>query len=200
MANDSISVLSMLNEPNSTIILAISTVILALSTIALAYFTFMLYSETKKMRLTQIQPEISIFISPQRQWINLIDLTIKNTGPGTAYDVKFSVSPDFYFGLRKGYDLLKDLPLIKNGISYMSPNQEFKFLLLCLMDYHGKESPKLNISVSYRSSFNEKYTKDYFIDFSIFHDLGTENDDLHEISDSLKALNTNIQSISQKLK
>nr|WP_319375244.1 hypothetical protein [uncultured Methanoregula sp.] len=200
MLGNNLTFLSIFNEPNSTFILAISTVILAFATIALAYFTFMLYNETKKMRITQVQPEISIYISPEKQWINLIDLIIKNTGPGIAYNIRFAVSPDFHYGLTKGENLLKDLPLIKNGISYMSPNQEFKFLLLCLTDYKYPDYPKLNISVTYKGSFDEQYTKDYFIDFSIIHNLGSENDDVHEISDSLKEINNNIRNISQKIK
>lgn len=200
MVNETFLLVSIFNEQNSTIILAFATVILAVATIALAYFTFMLYNETKLMRLMQVQPEISIYISHEKQWINLIDLIIRNTGPGTAYDLQFKVSPDFPFGVMKDKEYLKDLPLIKNGISYMSPDQEYKFLLLCLTDFKFPNYPKLNISVSYMSSFNQKFTKDYFIDFSILHDLGTESDDLHEISDSLQSINKNIRVISERMR
>jgi hypothetical protein len=200
MANESFWFLSQITEQNSTIILAFATVALVLATIAVAYFTFVLSNETKRMRLSQLQPEIIVYTSPERQWVNFIDLTIKNNGPGPAHNVKFSVSPNFYFGLKSENKLLKDLPLIKNGISYMGTNQEFKFLLLFLLDYKGQDYPKLNISISYESSFGAKYTHDIFIDFSIFDDLGTENDYIHKMSESLEHINLNLKTISEKLK
>ncbi len=196
MANETFWFLSSLNEPVSTYILAIFTVVLALATVALAYYTYMLFNETKKMREIQIQPEISMRVPPEKQWINLIDLTIKNTGPGTAHNVKFFLNSDFYCGFRKENKKLGDLTIMKDVIPYMSSNQEFKFLLFNIMDFDIP--PKLDLSVSYESSLGIKYKKDVYIDFSIYTDLGAENDYTYEISQSLEKIKESIEVISKK--
>lgn len=192
--------LSLFSGLNSTMILAISTVVLTGATIALAYFTLLLYRETRTMRLAQIRPEISMYISPEKQWINLIDLVIKNTGPGTAYNVSFSVNSEFYCGHRIRNKRLADLNLIKNGVTIMSPNQEFKFLLIFLLDYKGQSLPVLDLSVSYESSSGEKYEKNYNVDFSILLDLSMEPDYTHKISDSLEQIEKHIGELSDKLR
>lgn len=152
----------------------IATVVLAFATVVLAYYTFMLYQETKRMRLAQIQPEISIYISSEERF-RVFYLTIKNIGPGAAHNIRFSVNPDFLVGSRTANKRLADLVIMRDGIGYMSPNQEFKFFLLWLSDYImlpiRDEAPILDISVSYNSSFGETYHKSYHFDFSIFKDL-----------------------------
>jgi hypothetical protein len=176
-------------DPYSTIVLAIATVILALATIALAYFTYMLYVETKRMRLIQTSPDISIFTSPESSWRNLIDLSIKNTGSGTAYNVTFSINSEFLYGLRSNKLLLRELPLIKNGLSCMSAGQEFKFFLLLIDDYKDHELPILDLSVSYKDADGNTTSKNYKFDFSIYRDLqGGQKNENHEIAENLRQI------------
>ena len=184
----------------STSIPDFATVVLAGATVVLAYFTYMLYQETKKMRLAQIQPEIALYISPQKQWINLVDLIIKNIGPGTAYNIRFSVSPEFLVGHRDSKSRLADLPIIRNGIGYMGPSQEYAFFLFFILDYKGQPQPILDVSVFYESVFGTEYKKDFHFDFSFLIGLGTENDYTHEISESLKEIERNIANISEKFR
>lgn len=178
----------------------IATVVLAFATVVLAYYTYMLYQESKQMRLARIRPEIALYITPQKQWINFINLTIKNIGPGTAYNVKFSVNPEFLYGFRDQNKRLADAPLIKKGLDYMAPNQDYSFLLFSVMDYKGESLPILDMTVFYENVLRENCRKDFHFDFSFFMDLGTESDYIYEISQRLQEIKSTMETISKKLK
>jgi hypothetical protein len=194
MTNETLTVLTTTNDPVSTFILTFANVILAVATIGLLYFSYMLYIETKKMRVLQTQPEISIYTSRHPRIVNFINLTIKNTGPGTAYNVKFSVNQDVYCGPKQMNKLLKDLPLIRDGLQTMSPNQEFQFLLTHLLDYSESTVPSLVILVSYQSIDGIEYNKTYNFDLTVYWGLiGEHEDDLHEISETLKSINEKLE-------
>jgi|SRR5208283_2517426 len=171
----------------------ISTLVLAFATIALVYFSRLLYLETQKMRELQIQPVVSIYTSQNSKIVTYIELIIKNTGPGTAYNVIFQVNPDFYWGSKNSKNLLKDLPLIDKGLSTMSPDQQFQFLLIDLLEYTQSTVPGLDIIVTYQNEDGKKYNQTFSMDFVVYYNLLSFPDsDLHEISNSLKSIDENL--------
>ena len=65
--------------------------VVAIATVVYAILTWKLVSETRKMRLSQFTPHISIIFEPREEWINFIDLKIKNNGLGSAHNIKFKL-------------------------------------------------------------------------------------------------------------
>lgn len=160
--------------------------IVALSTVVYALLTWSLVSETKRMRKAQTDPFVSVISEPGEQWINLIDLVIKNIGLGPAYDVQFTVTPDFQYA-RGMY--LSNVPVIKNGIPYLAPDQQIRFLLTeILEDYQDKITKPFNIAVTYKNFNKELQEATFIIDFSVWDELAVGPSDIHQIAESVKKI------------
>lgn len=137
--------------------------IVALATIVYALLTWKLVSETKEMRETQTEPRISVIFQPKEEWVNFIDMVIKNIGLGPAYDIQFEISPDFEY--RKGHFLSK-LNIMK-GVKYLAPNQKIQFFLTSLVEnFEDKIKKPFNIKVTYKNKFGKNYSEPFTIDFS----------------------------------
>jgi hypothetical protein len=148
----------------------ISSFIVAAITSVYVVFTWYMLQESKKMRLLQSQPSVSITTEPEGSGpISLIDLVIKNIGLGPAYDLRFKYKPDIE--IIDGA-LLSEVGLIKDGIPYLAPQQEFKILLTNLYgaSKEKKEQP-LSITVQYRDSLNTPYTRTFVINFTIYYGM-----------------------------
>ena len=101
--------------------------VVAVSTLIYAYLTWRLVGQTRRMREVQTEPKISVFIELNEHMDSLIDLVIRNDGQGPAYDVQFTFNGDpTYFGDDRPVD---QLPVIRNGLTYLAPNQTFRFVL-----------------------------------------------------------------------
>jgi hypothetical protein len=155
--------LEFLNE-NSGAFAVIFSALVAIATIVYAILTWRLVSETRKMRESQTEPKLSVTIQPREEWINLIDMVIKNIGLGPAYNIKFKVKPDFEY--KKG-KFLSDLGFMKNGLRYLAPNQKIQFFLTSMIDnFEEKVKNSFEIKIIYQNSIAKKYEDVYVIDFS----------------------------------
>lgn len=79
------------------------TGIVAKSTFVYAVLTWRLVSETKRLRVAQTEPMVSVTYHPREEWINFSDFRIKNVGAGPALEIKFEVEPDFEYVGDKGF-------------------------------------------------------------------------------------------------
>lgn len=72
----------------SEVVIVFSTVILAIFTIVLAFFTILLWKESKKTRILQQTPQISIAIE---RIVDEVILSIKNSSSRDAKDVSIKL-------------------------------------------------------------------------------------------------------------
>ena len=87
------------------------------STFVYAILTWRLVRETKRIRLAQIEPMVSVTYHPREEWNSFIDFRIKNIGAGPALDIKLDVAPDFEYMPDKW---LSKLNLFQKGIKFQS--------------------------------------------------------------------------------
>jgi hypothetical protein len=120
---------------------AISTAIAAIGGILLLLATIWYVLETRKIVIEsqrQRDPAITVRFAPDKHTNHLINIVIKNTGGGPAYDISVSFNPDLPY--RKGKTLnqlnvFKKLPLLEGGESY-------EFFFDSAADYLVSNNPK----------------------------------------------------------
>ena len=102
--------------------------LVALSTLVYAFLTWRLVAETRRMREVQTEPRVSVLVELNDQHGHGgMDLVIRNEGQGPAQNVRFEFQGDpTYFDTDRPID---QLPVIKNGLPYLGPNQTFRFLM-----------------------------------------------------------------------
>ena len=146
-----------------------------------------LVSETKRLRVAQTEPMVSVTYHPREEWINFIDFSIKNVGAGPALDIRLEVDPDFEYVKDKW---LSELNLFKNGLKYLGPNEERRFFLTSLTeDGDAKVGTPFEVRVTYRGTIGGQKTDQFVINFSEWEGLmQLGKPPLHEIADSMKSL------------
>jgi len=171
------------------------TFIVALATGIYAILTWRLVAETEKLRIAQTEPDVSVIIQPREDWINFVDMIIKNIGSGPAYEVKFRVSPDFEF--RKG-EYLSKLNFIENGIKHLSPQQKFHFYLTNMTeDFEKKIKSPFDMEVTYKNKFGKQYKNTFRIDFSELSGLNQLGEPpLHKIAKNMEKIQSDIHHLS----
>jgi len=194
MANETLSIISSFNEQYSTFVIAFFTVILALATIALAYFTFMLFTETKKMRELQTDPKLTVYITPSTIEVIFKNLIIENIGSGPAYNVKFELSDVFTL-----YDKreLSEIRIIKGGIPYIPPKEKYEFLLTDI-DYIKYADTYFTITTTYENSMKQSFSEKFIIDFSLWKDLEILHPKgFNQVVTELQNINKNLEKIKK---
>lgn len=154
---------------NSGALSAIFSAVVTGATVVYAWLTARLVEETRQMRQAQTEPRIQVTYRVRDEWINLLDISVRNIGLGPAYDVRFKVhtettDTDGSSELVKG--LLK-LACFKNGLSYLGPSQEYFSYWTNIADGESsKVDCRIIISCSYRSVTNAQYKHDCIVDLS----------------------------------
>jgi len=173
------------------------TITVGISTIVYAYLTAKLVGETKRMRKSQTDPEISVSLVQNENSIIFIDLVIENIGLGPAYNIKFEVIKDFKLSNR----MLSEVGFIKNGISYFSPKQSMKLWVASFKEDKELAEKYIEIKVTYSNTLTEKFTKIFilnFSQFSFFTQLGTPP--LIKIADSIELIEKKLENLTTGFK
>ena len=155
----------------SDIILLIFSVVVAVSTMIYAGLTWRLVGETRRMREVQTEPRVSIFPQLNEQTGMGIDLVIRNDGQGSAYNISFVFHGDpTYFDAERPTD---QLPIIKDGLPFLGPNQTFRFLLGFLFGdaFNKAIQEPWSFDLSYENQDKHTYQNSYTVDFSQFAQL-----------------------------
>lgn len=171
------------------------TFFVAMATIVYAVLTWRLVSETEKLRIAQTEPDVSVIIQPHENWINFIDMIIKNIGSGPAYGINFKVNPDFEFS-KSNY--LSKLNFIRDGIRYLAPQQKFQFFLTSMVeDFDKKIKTPFDIEITYKNKFGKQYKNTFRIDFSELSGLNQLGEPpLYKISKNIENIQKDIHHLS----
>lgn len=136
--------------------------VVALSTVAYSILTWRLVNETRRMRVAQTEPMITINYHSRRESVHDIDLRIRNVGGGPAMEIQFEVEPDFKF---LSGSMLSEIGLFKNGLNYLEPGGERRFFLTRLVGKPQVDLP-FEIIATYRGTIGDEKTDRFTIDFS----------------------------------
>jgi len=158
--------------------------VVMLSTVVYVLLTKSLVRETIKMRQVAVDPDIAVYLEPNRGAINLIDLIIKNIGNGPAYKVSFSIKQNE--PIRKEIKFF-ETSFIQNGIKYLAPNQEFRIYFGSALELFADPGVgTVNLTVKYFN--NSKIVKAEVFELNIYDFKGMmsiSNSPLYEIANAL---------------
>ena len=190
---------------NSGAFSVVFTMVVAAATVFYAVLTRRLVSETQRMRLAQTEPLVSIRIESSEISISLINLVVENLGPGLAYDVRLSVTPDFEM---RNKEHLSELGLFRHGIRHLAPHQRISLYLTNVIgqiDEIQKADTRYRFEVraSYRSILGTVHESIYPIDFLHFVGLTTVGTpplekmarDLEKIRESIGHLESGVRKL-----
>jgi hypothetical protein len=185
---------------NSGALTVIFTAVVTISTVVYAVLTATLVSETRKMRQAQTEPKIEITVKSKEEWINLIRLHIKNIGLGPAYDISFSVQPEFeQDGSRAIINDFTKANFFNTGLKYLGPGQEivggYTQMVGALFDL--KIESILIFNIQYKDATGKLFNEAFRVSFSEFKgrsQLGTPH--LYKIAQSLEHIDKNIDHIA----
>jgi len=181
---------------NTEIITLIFSGVVTISTVIYAILTWRLTSETIKMRKSQTEPKISIFLQPCRVAMGFFDLIIKNIGLGPAYNVRFEVLEEFEV---RGDRKLSEIDFINECINYMPPNYSIETFFLQLMGERYKEiiDKNIKIKVIYENSEGEKISEIINLNMSQFKGRQRLGDDpVNKIAQNIEKIQRDISKLS----
>jgi|GEM_PF-723813 len=188
-------IVNFLSQPNvNSSLMLLFTGLVAIATIAYAILTNSLVSETQQMKEIQHLPQITISVQTRAEWINFIDMQIKNTGFGPAYNISFNVLEDFVYDKNQK---LSDLSLIKNGLKYLGPNQKIQFFLTSFAEDTELKKKPFKIKVNYKDFLGRIKDETFEIDLNELMGLRQLGEPpLYKISKSMETLTTAVNHLS----
>ncbi|MGH8856650.1 MAG: hypothetical protein ACREXG_01240 [Polaromonas sp.] len=153
---------------NSGALSAIFSGVVTVATVIYAWLTAKLVNETRRMREAQTEPHIQVTYRTRDEWINLLDVAVRNIGLGPAYDITFQLRAEHIGdGTNDLVDSLGKLGCFSNGLAYLGPNQEFSSFWTSLMDGHAsKLDTRVLVNCRYRSATGTRYEIQCVLDLS----------------------------------
>lgn len=162
---------------------AVSSGIASIGSILLLMVTFMyflqtreLVIETKRQRELMEDPAVSLKIVPEDNSPNILNLVIKNTGGGPAYDVSVTFNPDIPYKdtSLNNLKMFQRMPLLDKG-------EEVKFFFDMAYLYFESEHPKETLATVkyFRKPNTEGRRNNPPIERKIFIDIQERIDQLH---------------------
>jgi hypothetical protein len=172
--------------------------IVACSTVVYAVLTKRLVDETRRLREAQTEPRLSILLDPKDEWINLIDMTIRNDGPSAAYQIRFRLEGDFPISRDKA---LSQLRVIRDGLPYLAPGHSMRFFFTSMVEQPElKKDARFAIEARYLNAINISYSNTFSFDFSAWEGLGRVGEPpLIKMAQAMADLQEDVHSVIQGL-
>ena len=124
-------------DPNTYLqISAISTAVASVGGITLLFLTYFTYLETRKQRIAQEEPVVTLRLITDEKNSSFLNFHLKNTGGGPAYDLKVTFSPDLPYGdtTLNNLKMFTRMPLLEKG-------EEVTFFFDAAMNYFNSDKP-----------------------------------------------------------
>ena len=151
------------------------TFVVAGSTVAYVILTWKLVTETRRMREVQTEPKVSVRLELAEHVSNGgMELVIANEGQGPAQNIKFDFEGDPTYFIDHGQSQPMDqVPVIRNGLPYLGPGQQFRFLLGWLFgdDFERANQNPWSFHVGYENLSGDSQRHTFTLDFSQFSGL-----------------------------
>lgn len=187
-----------LNEYSGSLMVLFTSVV-TVSTVVYAFLTARLASETRQMRQAQTEPRIEVIVKPREEWINSLNLYVRNIGMGPAFDIAFEFRSDS--GHEGGKMLINDFTesaFLKNGLKYLGPGQENVSNDTSMSEgFDQKIEAVLHVEVRYRSAAGHRIEEKFQLDFSEFRGLSSlGKPHLYAMAQSLEKMQKDIGHIT----
>ena len=183
---------------NSGALTVVFAAVVAISTVVYAILAWGLISEIRRMREAQIEPKIDITLKVLDFAADIVQLYVRNTGPGPAKNVKFTSGA--ISGGEAAESLLEEFGkanFLKAGLNYFSPGHELHSgYARMAREIEAKTASVLAYDVEYESVTGKKYKDRITIDMSelkAINQLGRPN--LYTIARSLEAIRNDLSSM-----
>lgn len=171
------------------------SLVVTIATVVTAWLNARLVSETRKMREAQTEPHVQVTYKVRDEWINLLDVAIRNIGLGPAYEISFELSSESGGGERNCLvDSLEKLNCFSKGLVYLGPDQEFSsFWTNLTEDYASKLETRIHVTCRYRNATGVRYVMPCVLDLSELKGVSrTDEPPLLKISKQLESLAKNV--------
>lgn len=144
---------------------SIATALAAVGSITLLAVTFIyvlttrqMVEEMRKQREILESPALSLKIVPDKVNFNFLNLVLKNTGGGTAYNVSANFSPDLPYSKSKTVNQLN----IFNELASLDKGEEIELFFASTIDYFKSDYPKESVvSITYYKNQKNAQSKIY---------------------------------------
>ena len=185
------------------ILIIVFTGVVAGATAAYALLTWRLVSETRKLREVQTDPRVSVRVEQDHTGHPGYELVVANNGQGVAKNVSFEFEGDpSYFRniwVNRAPPAINELPIIKNGLDYLEPNQVYRFPLGTVSsdEYERAIETPWTFRTQYESLYGKHRTDTYIVDFSQFRGTLFESNSLKEIANHMKAVRQDLHRLTE---
>jgi hypothetical protein len=159
--------LNSLNK-NSGALSAIFSGVVTVATVIYAWLTWKLVDETRKMRWAQTEPRVQVTYRVREEWVNFLDISVKNIGLGPAYEIRLHIREhNEVSGALVLKDALLKLACFKSGLTYLGPGQEYFSFWTSLAEGDAtKVDSRLVIECAYKTATGAPHMNEYVIDLS----------------------------------
>ena len=131
------------------------------------------------------------------------ELVVQNEGQGVAKNVSFAFEGDpSYF--RNSWVIrrppaIDELPIIKNGLAYLEPNQSYRFSLGTVSEKEFERSigAPWTFRTQYESLYGKRKSDTYVVDFSQFIGMFFESNRLKEIAEHMKTVREDLHRLTE---
>jgi hypothetical protein len=185
-----VDMLEFLNK-NSGALSALFSGVVTVATVVYAWLTAKLVEETRQMRMVQTEPRVQVTYRVSEEWINFLDVSIRNIGLGPAYDLRFAIRGETDLpGTKELLAKLDSLFAFKNGVAYLGPGEQYLSFWTSLLEGDGtKVESRIIVDCTYCSSTGAVYQHPCVIDLSELKGSGRLGEPpLQKIAKSLDAV------------
>jgi hypothetical protein len=153
---------------NAGFIGLVFSLVVTIATVVTAWLNARLVSETRRMREAQTEPHIEVTYKIRDEWINLLDVVVRNIGLGPAYDISFELRAESSNEDKSDLvDSLEKMNCFSKGLVYLGPDQEFSSFWTNLTEGHAsKLGTRVLVTCRYRNATSVRYEVPCVLDLS----------------------------------
>ena len=146
---------------------------------------------TQRLVKANNTPTIAIYLWPDEENFQEVNLCIENIGTALAHDIRFTT--DLSFKTDFSFYSLGDVSFIKHGIKYLPPGKVYSYSLYQRDRLHELKQTSLEIAVTYKDSRKKKNEDCFCLNFSEIEFSPHGGSPLFKIDRSLKDINQSIK-------
>ena len=188
---------------NTGLISLVFSLVVTVATVVTAWLNARLVSETRKMREAQTEPHIQVTYKVREEWINFLDVAIRNIGLGPAYDISFELrSETVSEEVNSLVASLEKLNCFTKGLVYLGPDQELASFWTNLTEGHeSKLATRVHVVCRYRNATGVRYEIPCVLDLSELKGISRIGEPpLLKISKQIESISKNVDHFARGFK
>lgn len=174
---------------------AVSVLVNIILTAVTAMYVILTRKMLKEMQKAK-EPFVAIDVELPDPTLRLI---VSNLGQSPAREICFSVLKDLpSLSVKNKNSGIKELPVMKTGISSLAPGRSLKFIAGEFPDIRKTEDKIITIEVRFKNESGKEFVRNEVIDFSALQDVLFESfqDPSHKVEAAIKNLKLESSRIS----